>query len=185
MAQVAARATSEEIQQRAIEQEPHHRRLIESADDGKRLSDLMRPLYAFATPRGHAVLTTTGRKSGQPRKKVIRAVRRGDTAFVVMLCPPALAKKRPNAVAAWVHNIRADARVTLRMGRHTFAGTAREITDEGDLESARAALCESVHAVDYGECLLHLKGIPTPAKIREMHRYWFETGIPVAVDLQI
>jgi hypothetical protein len=42
-----------------------------------------------------------------------------------------------------------------------------------------------VHAVDYGECLLHLKGIQTPAKIREMHRYWFETGIPVAVDLQI
>ena len=185
MAQVGARPTSEEIRQRAIEQGSHHRRLIESDDDGRRLSDLMRPMYIFATPRGHGVLTTTGRKSGQPRKKVIRAVRRGDKAFMVMLRPPALAGKRPNAVAAWVHNIRADARVTLRLGRRTFAGTAREITDEGELESARAALCGSVHAVDYGECLLHLKGVPTPAKIREMHRYWFETGIPVAVDLQI
>lgn len=183
MAEVAARATPEEIRQRAIEQEPHHRRLFESADDGRRLSDLMRPMFALGTPPGHGVLTTRGRKSGLPREKVIRAVRRGDTAFLVMLRPPALAKERPEAVAAWIHNIRANPQVTLRLGRRKFAGAAREIVDDTERELARTALCETVHAVDYGECLLHLKGMPTTAKIRDMHRYWFETGIPVAVDL--
>ncbi len=185
MAETAARATPEEIQRRAIEEESDHRRLIESAADGKRLSGLMRPMFAFATPPGHGVLTTTGRKSAKRREKVIRAIRRGDKAFAVMLRPPALAKQRPEAVAAWVHNIRADPRVTLRLGRCTFAGTAREIVDQIELEAARVALCESVHAVDYGECLLHLKGIPTPGKIRKMHRYWFETGIPVVIDLRL
>ena len=169
MPEVTARATPEEIRQRAREQEPHHRRLLESAEDGRRLSDLMRPMFALATPRGHGVLTTSGRKSGQPREKVIRVVRRGDTAFLVMLRPPALAKERPQAVSAWVHNIRANPRVTLRMGRRTFAGLAREIADDTELELARTALCQTVHAVDYGECILHMKGMPTPAKIRDMH----------------
>jgi deazaflavin-dependent oxidoreductase (nitroreductase family) len=143
----------------------------------------MLPTFAVATPPGHGVLTTTGRKSGQPRQKVIRAIRREDIAYVVMLRPPALARERPNAVSAWVLNIRSDPRVTLRLGRRTFTGVAREIDDPAELKSAREAICETVHVVDYGECLLHLRGLPTRSKIRELHRYWFETGIPIAVDL--
>jgi hypothetical protein len=73
--------------------------------------------------------------------------------------------------------------VTLRLGRRTFTGVAREIDDPAELKSAREAICETVHVVDYGECLLHLRGLPTRSKIRELHRYWFETGIPIAVDL--
>jgi len=37
--------------------------------------------------------------------------------------------------------------------------------------------------MDYGECALHLRGLPTRAKIEELHRYWFDTGIPLVVDL--
>jgi hypothetical protein len=36
---------------------------------------------------------------------------------------------------------------------------------------------------DYGECSLHLRGLPTRAKIKDLHRYWFDTGIPLVIDL--
>jgi len=40
-----------------------------------------------------------------------------------------------------------------------------------------------VHLIDYGECDLHLRGLPSRTKIKELHRYWFDTGIPIAIDL--
>jgi deazaflavin-dependent oxidoreductase (nitroreductase family) len=157
---------------------------MRSADDGRRLSSLMEPGYRFLVPRGHAVLTTTGRRSGQPRKKVIRAVRSGSTVFAVMLRPPAVALERPDTVSAWVWNVRADPRVTVKLGRRTYAGRAREIDDEAELAAARRKLCEGVYLVDYGEAAVHLRGLPTPARIRDLHGYWFDTGIPVAIDLE-
>lgn len=183
MSEKAAGRRATEVRRQAVEQLPHHRRLLESAADGARLSAIMLPTFAVAAPPGHGVLTTIGRKSGQPRQKVIRVIRRGDKAFVVMLRPPALARERPDAVSAWMLNIRSDPRVTLRLGRRTFNGVAREIDAPAELESAREAICETVHIVDYGECLLHLRGLPTRSKIKDLHRYWFETGVPVAVDL--
>jgi hypothetical protein len=52
------------------------------------------------------------------------------------------------------------------------------------LERARQAICETVNLSDYGECALHLRGRPTREKIKELHRYWFDTGIPIVVELQ-
>jgi hypothetical protein len=49
---------------------------------------------------------------------------------------------------------------------------------------ARSLLCDTVFPNDYGECALHLRRWPTRTKIQELHRYWFETGIPVAIDLK-
>jgi hypothetical protein len=37
--------------------------------------------------------------------------------------------------------------------------------------------------MDYGECALHLRGFPSRAKIKALHRYSFDTGIPLVVDL--
>jgi hypothetical protein len=51
------------------------------------------------------------------------------------------------------------------------------------LDDRSGELCETVSLMDYGECALHLRGLPTRAKIKELHRYWFDTGIPLAVDL--
>lgn len=102
---------------------------------------------------------------------------------VVMLRPPATAIEDPAAVAAWVRNMRADPSVLLKLGRHTFSGVARELNDSAELELARRALCDTVHLVDYGECRLHLRGLPTRKKIKALHRYWFDTGIPIAIDL--
>ena len=69
----------------------------------------------------------------------------------------------------------------MRDGIHS--GTAREITDPTELDIARVLLCDTVVPVDFGECTLHLRGMPTRAKIRELHRYWFQTGRAVAIDL--
>jgi deazaflavin-dependent oxidoreductase (nitroreductase family) len=162
---------------------PKHARLLKSSRDGKVLSALMLPFYAMATPPGHGVLTTIGRKSGKRRRKCIRAIRSGDKAYAVMLRPPALAIKHPTAVAAWVLNIRTDPNVQLKLGRRTYRGIAREIRDPAELEAARAAICETVHLIDYGEADLHLRGHPTRSKIKQLHRYWFETGVPIVIDL--
>ena len=167
----------------ALCEAPKHGRLLKSARDGAVLSAVMLPFYALATPSGHGVLTTVGRRSGRQRRKCIRVVRRGNKAYVVMLRPPAAAIENPDAVAAWVLNIRDNPRIRLKLGRHIYRGTAREITDPTELEAAREATCETVHFIDYGECDLHLRGRPTRAKIKELHRYWFETGVPIVIDL--
>ena len=175
---------AEVIREMARSEAPKHGRLLRSGRDGQVLSAVMRPFFALSTPPGQGVLTTTGRKSGKPRHKCIRAIRRGDTAYVVMLRPPALAIERPTAVSSWVWNIRADPNIRLRLGRRAFAGITREVTDPVELEQARVAITETVHLIDYGECGLHLRGLPTRAKIKALHRYWFATGMPLAIDLK-
>jgi len=177
----AARAAA--IREVAIREAPKHRRLLESPRDGRILSAFMLPLFAISTPPGHGVLTTTGRRTGRQRRKCIRAIRRGNMAYVVMLRPPALAIERPMAVSSWVWNIRANPNVRLRLGKRTFAGVAREVSTPVELEQAREAICEPVHLIDYGECHLHLRGLPSRAKIKELHRYWFDTGIPLVIEL--
>jgi hypothetical protein len=48
---------------------------------------------------------------------------------------------------------------------------------------ARSVLCDSVYPTDYAEAGLHLRGLPTRAKIKELHEYWFDTGHPLVVEL--
>jgi deazaflavin-dependent oxidoreductase (nitroreductase family) len=173
------------IRDAAILEEPKHRRLITSARHGQILSALMLPDYTFGTPAGHAVLTTTGRKTGRPRRKVIRAIRKGNQVYVVQLRPPTPAIQTPLAASAWVLNIRANPHVQLKLGRRTHPAVMHEIEDPAELTRARETFCEPVHLVDYGECLLHLKGVPSPRKIRDLHRYWFDTGVPLVAELQL
>ena len=171
------------IRDAAIEEAPKHRRLIRSAKGGRILSAIMLPFLATWAPPGFAVLTTTGRKSGKRRRKCIRAIRRGEKVYIVQLRPPVIAIERPTALTSWVWNIRANQRVKLRIGFCTYAGTAREIDDPAELELAREAMCETIHAIDYDECALHVRGFPTREKVKALHRYWFETGVPVVVEL--
>jgi deazaflavin-dependent oxidoreductase (nitroreductase family) len=172
------------VRESAIGEAPKHRRLLRSDRDGRILSAIMLPFFAIWTPPGYGLLTTTGRKSGMQRSKCIRTIRRGNKAFIVQLRPPALAIERPGAVSAWVWNLRSDPSVRLRIGHRTYAGVAREISDPAELEQAREAICETVHLLDYDECALHLRGLPTRGKIKELHRYWFDTGIPLVVELR-
>jgi deazaflavin-dependent oxidoreductase (nitroreductase family) len=174
----------ESIRNAAATQIGKHRRLLRSARDGRVLSAMMLPLLRVSPATGFGVLTTTGRKTGKPRSKCVRAIRRGDCAYLVALRPPNVAVDNPGAVHAWVWNIRSDPRVRLRIPGGTFDGFAREITDPAELERARTVICETFHALDYAECALHLRGLPARSKIQELHRYWFQTGIPVAIDLK-
>ena len=161
-----------------------HRNLLRSGRDGRVLSALMRPFFRLSTPAGFGVLTTTGRKTGKPRSKCVRAIRRDGRVYLVALRPPHLAVTHPGAVQAWVWNIRANPDVRLALRDGTFHGIAREITDTAELQRAREALCDTVHSFDYGECALHLRGLPTRTKIQDLHRYWFDTGIPVAIEVR-
>jgi hypothetical protein len=120
------------VQRAAAEQIGKHRRLLRTGRDGRILSALMLPRLRWAPPAGYGVLTTTGRKTGKPRRKCVRVIRRGDRGYLV----------------------------------------------------ARAAICDPVCGGDFGECWLHLRGLPSRAKVKELHRYWFETGIPVVIDLK-
>ncbi len=174
----------EAVREAAAKQASKHARLLRSARDGRVLSALMLPFFAVRPPSGYGVITTTGRKTGKPRRKCVRVIRRGEKAFLVNLRPPELAMSRPSSVAAWVWNIRANPSVRLRIRGRTFAGVARELKEPAELAQAREALCETVNLFDYGECDLHLHGLPTRAKIKELHRYWFDTGVPLVVELR-
>ena len=171
------------IRDAATSQAPKHRQLLQSAKGGRILSTMMLRVFAVSTPPGHGVLTTTGRKSGKQRRNYVRAIRRQDKVYVVMLRPPDLAIERPLTVSSWVWNIRGNPNVRLRLRRRTFVGVAREISDPTELQQARDAICETVHLVDFGECRLHLRGRPSRAKIKDLHRYWFDTGIPIVIEL--
>jgi deazaflavin-dependent oxidoreductase (nitroreductase family) len=180
----AQRDRAAAIREAAVVEQPKHRRLITSLRHGQILSALMLPDYQFGTPAGHAVLTTTGRKTGKARRKVIRAIRQDDRVYIVQLRLPKLAIETPLMVTAWVLNIRADPHVRLKLGRGTYAAVMREIDAPAELARAREIFCEPVHLVDYGESLLHLKGMPSHRKIRDLHRYWFYTGVPLVAELQ-
>jgi deazaflavin-dependent oxidoreductase (nitroreductase family) len=179
-----AHVDPQRVREIAIQHEPKHRRLIRSAADGRRLSAAQLHFFLLRPPAGFGVITTTGAKTGKPRRKCVRVIRVGDTAFLVALRPPAVAIANPSVVSAWVWNIRANPSVSLRIRGGTYSGVAREIADRAELAQARAALCDSVNPFDFGECLTHLRGRPTRAKIKALHAYWFDTGIPIAIDLE-
>jgi deazaflavin-dependent oxidoreductase (nitroreductase family) len=171
------------VREAAATEAPKHTRLIRSARDGRVVNALTLLPILLLPPSTYGVITTTGRKTGKARRKCVRVVRRGDRAYLVQLRPPELAMTRPTAVAAWVWNIRANPNVKLRIRGGTFWGVARELTDAGELAEAREALCETVTLYDYGACRLHMRGLPTRSKIQDMHRYFFDTGIPLLIDL--
>ncbi len=179
----AAGMAPEGVREAATREASKHGRLIRSARDGRLLSAMMLPFFLVRPPAGYGLLTTTGRRTGKRRRKCVRVIRRGDRAYLMMLRPPALAAKHPTAASAWVWNIRADPRVELRLPGATCTGVARELVEPDELALAREALCETVHLFDYGECDVHLRGLPSRAKIKQLHGYWFETGIPMAVEL--
>lgn len=173
-----------EVREAAIQEEPMHRRLLRSSDDGRRLSAAMLPFFLRRPPAGFGVIATTGARTGVSRRQCVRAIRVGDTAYLVALRPPAVAIANPSFVNAWVWNIRADPRVTLRIRGGTYSGVARELSDPAHLAQARATLCDTVNRFDFAECTVHLRGRPTRGKIEALHAYWFDTGIPVAIDLE-
>ena len=146
---------------------------VRSARGGRLLSALQLPWFTLLPPAGYGVLTTIGRRTGRQRRKCVRAIRRGDVAFVVAIRP-----------TAWLKNLRANPEVTLRIRGGTFSAVAREPRDAAEVAQARAAYCETVHPVDFLACSMHRTGLPSPARIRELQRTWFAKGTPIVLQLR-
>jgi deazaflavin-dependent oxidoreductase (nitroreductase family) len=66
--------------------------------------------------RSTYLLTTTGRKTGQPRTTPVNLVENGERWLV-----------SPYGQVAWVHNVRADPGITLQRGRTRRALRAEEV----------------------------------------------------------
>ena len=79
-------------------------------------------------PRTHALLETTGRKSGQPRRVPVGNGLRGDTFWIVT--------EHGNS-ADYVKNIRKDPRVRVKVGRRWRSGTAHVLEDDDVRERLR------------------------------------------------
>jgi deazaflavin-dependent oxidoreductase (nitroreductase family) len=110
-------AHAAEVRDAAARHASKHRRnpFVRSATGGRVFSALMLPFVTTLPSAGYGVITTTGRKTGKARRKCIRAIRREDRVYIVMLRPPVIAMARPSAVSAWVRNIRANPNVRLRI----------------------------------------------------------------------
>jgi deazaflavin-dependent oxidoreductase (nitroreductase family) len=147
--------------------------LVRSTAGGRVLSALQLPFFAVLPPSGFGVMTTTGRRTGKTRRKCIRVIRDDNKAYIVSI---------PGVHAAWLKNARANPDVRLRIRGGNFRGIARELRP-AETRQARAAYCETVNPFDYAECTVHRRGLATRSKIKELHRDWFEGGIPMVIEL--
>ena len=121
----------------------------------------------FPAPRGFALLTVTGRRTGKRRRRPIRALRDGSTLYGV-----AILGKRSD----WLRNLRANPRATARVGTRTRGVTMREVTDPAEREKATQSYIETVVPYDYFDVPIVDWTWPSPARIRKSHRDWLERG---------
>jgi deazaflavin-dependent oxidoreductase (nitroreductase family) len=70
---------------------------------------------------GIAILETTGRRSGQPRRTPVGKALDGDTLWIVA---------EHGRRAAYVRNIEANPRVRVKLGRRWRSGVARTLPDD-------------------------------------------------------
>jgi deazaflavin-dependent oxidoreductase (nitroreductase family) len=93
------------------------------------VNPLVRPLIERGVfPRTHALLETTGRRSGVPRRVPLGNGLRGDTFWIVT---------EHGYAADYVKNIQADPRVRVKVGRRWRSGTARILPDDDPRERMR------------------------------------------------
>jgi deazaflavin-dependent oxidoreductase (nitroreductase family) len=126
--------------------------LVQTPTGGRILSAAMLPWFTLMPPKGCGVLTTTGRKTGKARRRCVRAIRRGDKAYLVAI---------GGEFNSWLKNLRANPSVRLRIRGGTYQGVARELRDPDERAEAKASYCEAVNPFDYLENRAHRKGRPT------------------------
>ena len=104
-------------------------------------------------------LTTVGRKSGLARTIEIWFGRERDTVYLL---------SGGGDEAHWVQNLEADNRVSVKLGRNTYPGTGRLISDKEEDAKARRLL-----AAKYEEWV--------PGRRLSS---WARNSLPVAIDLE-
>lgn len=128
----------------------------------------------FPMPRGFALLTVTGRRSGKPRRRPVRAIRKDGTLYAV-----AILGERSD----WLRNIRAQPRVSVKLGGRTYAATARELAEGAERDDAAKLYADTVVPYDYVDYPSVHWGFPTRRKIVQAHHEWVRDGVFVAIDL--
>jgi deazaflavin-dependent oxidoreductase (nitroreductase family) len=126
-------------------------------------------------PRGFALLTVTGRRTGTRRRRPIRAIRDGTTLYAV-----AILGERSD----WLKNLRVNPRAQARVGIRTRSITLREVTDPAEREKAEQLYIETVLPYDYFDVPIVDWTVPTPSRIRKSHRAWVRVGILIALELE-
>ncbi len=135
-----------------------------------------RPLWSIRpAPPGFGILTTIGCRSGKLRRQSVRAIRQGNVVYVVAM----MGEK-----AAWLKNIRANPKVTVRLGKETLQGSAWEISDSFEMQRAMEVYTDTVVFADYLDYIVYHWGLPTRLKIVRAHRQWFEEGIPLIIQVE-
>lgn len=126
-------------------------------------------------PRGFALLTVTGRRTGKRRRRPIRAIRDGSTLYAVAIL---------GENSDWLRNLRANPRATARVGMRTRGVTLREFADPAQREEAEQLYVETVFPYDYFDVPIVDWTVPTPSRIRESHHEWLKRGTLVALELE-
>ena len=134
------------------------------------------PLFRLGPmPAGFALLTVTGRKTGRPRTRPVRAVRRDDTLYAV-----ALLGERSD----WLRNARAKPEITVKLGSRRFEARVRELADPAEQEAAADLFVREVVRFDYVDYSGYEWAFPSRGSIREAHRRWLQKGTLVAIELE-
>jgi deazaflavin-dependent oxidoreductase (nitroreductase family) len=89
---------------------------------------MRRLLEAGLVPRGVALLETTGRHSGEPRRVPVGDGLRGEHFWIVA---------EHGRHADYVRNIEREPRVRVKVGRRWYAGTAHVLPDDDPHEHLR------------------------------------------------
>jgi deazaflavin-dependent oxidoreductase (nitroreductase family) len=89
---------------------------------------MRRALELGLVPCGAALLETTGRRSGVPRRVPVGDGLRGDAFWIVA---------EHGRHADYVRNLERDPRVRVKVGRRWLSGTAHVLEDEDPLERLR------------------------------------------------
>jgi deazaflavin-dependent oxidoreductase (nitroreductase family) len=141
---------------------------------GARFLNLQTAWFRIGAPKGYAVLTTVGRRTGRPRRSNIRAIRRGDRIYVVSIT---------GGSTGWFHNLQANPSVRLRLGRRNRTGRARQPRNDEERLAARAAYCDTITWFDFISSVVNQRGIPWPRRIRELHTRWIDEGNLFVIEL--
>lgn len=114
-------------------------------------------LLAQLSKEEYCYLTTTGRVTGRPHEIEIWFGANDRTLYLLS----------GSEKSDWVQNLRKNPAVTVRIAKHTFAGTVRIVQDQDEDRMARYLLAEKYQEWEEGRTLSE----------------WARTALPVAIDL--
>lgn len=108
----------------------------------------------------YCYLTTLGRVSGHPHEIEIWFGLRDHTVYLL---------SGGGETSDWVKNLSRNPSVSVRIGKQTFAGTARIVREQAEDRRARYLVAEKYHEMDDEQTLDE----------------WARTALPVAIDLAL